>query len=182
MTLPLRLAPSLALALLAAITMPGCAAIYTILPPDETKISLIIDLRAVHDAAEATAAVAPASAEGAYNDLRRDFNAFISERQALITREGTTLQGYSHLDFTELSLVGTPVIRKDLEAFSAAAPMTPSSTALVGAAGVTDVLIAKVYPEICDIKDSRLDQANLMNKELEAMKLAPWAEVRKAAR
>jgi len=165
-------------ALVAVLTLvftSGC--VYNILPYDRANLDVVISLSAVHDAVTAVATTAPASAEGPYDNLRRDFNNFISERQAAITSLGASMVVVTKLDLSDTPLSADPNIRNDLDAFAAAAPTGPSGPVLSSLVGSTDVLLAKLYPAVDAIKDSRSEQAATFNQGLEKFKLAPWASV-----
>ena len=156
----------------------GC----TILPIDKTSLAVVIDVRAVHDSVLAAAATAPASAESAYNDLRRDFNGFISARQEEISEYGTTMRKYDFIDLSAHPLAGQSGVLKDLAAFAAAAPTAPSGAVFSSATHVTDELLTVVYPEVSAIKNSRLDQAATFNQELEKLKLPAWSSLSRTGR
>jgi hypothetical protein len=167
-----------AAAVLGLVLTSGC----TILPIDKTDIGVVIDIRAVHDAVVAAATTAPASAESAYNDLRRDFNGYISARQEDVGSYGTTMKKYDYVDLSMYPLAGQPAIQKDLEAFAAAAPTAPSGAVFASSTHVTDELVTVIFPEVSAIKNSRLDQAATFNRELEKLKLPEWSALSRPGR
>jgi len=169
-----RLGAALA-AVLALVFTSGC--VYTILPYDRADLDLVVPLSAIHDAVTAVAATAPASAEGAYNNLRRDFNNFIGERQAGITALGGSVVMVSKVNLSDTPLSADPNIRNDLDAFAVAAPTAPSGPVLSHLVDVTDPLLAQIYPAVDAIKDSRSEQAATFNQGLEKFKLPPWASI-----
>ena len=159
-------------ALLLALTS-GCS----ILPVDKSKLALVVSLKAIHDDVQAAATTAPASAEGPYNTLRKDFNGFIQGLQDTAEGKGATMKPYSNLELDPASLANDQAIQRDLAAFAAAAPATPTGPVLSSAVNSTDVLIDKIYPDVDAIKDSRSTQASLFSQDVEKLKLAPWEAV-----
>jgi hypothetical protein len=167
-------------AVLLLIATSGCNyTSYTVLPDDKSQLELVVPLNAVHDAVEAAAATAPAAAETSYNNLRRDFNDFVSREEAAVTSVGASPVVVKKVELNESDLSSDPNIRRDLAEFAAAAPSTPSGPVLAGMVNASDVLKVRIYPPVDAIVNSRSDQAATINRVLESLKLAPWETVNK---